>query len=735
MLQNYHSLEDPPDVLSPSLWATVIGKDGYYPLGILSKRASGKGSKTLPIIGDRPVKPDESIQAVKLALSKATVYPTQLWALLLILVSLLCLSHTVMLLIADYWSPSTRDLAIRDNDQPRRRSMYVHVATAMLFSMAFVVSFPVLWLSRMVRVGPTGFWASIAALALGLGTVVVAAWKTWGYIGWTRTPFEPAQSPSDLRHVYLLARTNVYLLLNLAALTTLVGVPALWFHLCPTESAFYPADGSTFSLVGLSFCYRSIHPGSGVSPVVPVLLLLFSWYLWGFFQTGRLRFSTNGRPRLPKRMEADAQSRFFYVSDDDLEQCEATRDSCLYQNITCLLITREVLCRFFRLKPPRGRAAAVDSSGRCHSRHCLALDIILGAIYAGALVWFAFFTPMHSLDHLLWNAPAYRSCPYEFLVGILFFPLLAVSFTGWLRMILIWGALKRGLLERLESMPIRFAFSRLNVMGWMTMLRSGRLQDQWLDMARGLESMRQMLHQPELQTSVPERLPLVTANTNLLHEVKQLRGRITGQTERVRADGYDYEYMRRIEIGLAEASRELLATVLIPYWKDERTGLVESEEICGAPDKSRQSRADIEGTPVPAPVLVAEEFLAIRYISLIRAVLANLRYLMIFVSGSFVLAIWAWNSYPFQPRQLVDWLFTGLLAVLGTGVIWVFAQMHRNAILSRNTDTKANELGWDFYLRIISFGVLPVLTWLAYQFPDIGDFVTKFVQPAVPVIK
>lgn len=99
--------------------------------------------------------------------------------------------------------------------------------------------------------------------------------------------------------------------------------------------------------------------------------------------------------------------------------------------------------------------------------------------------------------------------------------------------------------------------------------------------------------------------------------------------------------------------------------------------------------------------------MAIRFISLVRSVLVNLRYLMIFVSASFVLAILAWNSYPFQPRQLGDLLFTGLLVVFGLRVIRVFAQMHRNAILSRITETRANELGWDFYLRVVSFGALP----------------------------
>jgi hypothetical protein len=96
---------------------------------------------------------------------------------------------------------------------------------------------------------------------------------------------------------------------------------------------------------------------------------------------------------------------------------------------------------------------------------------------------------------------------------------------------------------------------------------------------------------------------------------------------------------------------------------------------------------------------------------------------------------WRWNCSSFQPRKLLDWCFTFFLAILGGGVIAVFAQMHRNAILSRITDTRANELGSDFYFRVVSFGALPVITWLAYQFPDFGNMIYRFIEPVVPVIK
>jgi hypothetical protein len=61
--------------------------------------------------------------------------------------------------------------------------------------------------------------------------------------------------------------------------------------------------------------------------------------------------------------------------------------------------------------------------------------------------------------------------------------------------------------------------------------------------------------------------------------------------------------------------------------------------------------------------------------------------------------------------------------------------MHRNPILSRITHTKPNELGGDFWVRILSFGTVPVLTWMAYQFPSIGNTIYKLIQPGADVVR
>lgn len=827
----------------PALWATAIGSDGYYPLAVLSPCAS-TNSNILPAIasGGKPrdgwkLPGGACTQEPRLP-SKVgpttTIYPARLWSVLWVLVSLLCITHCVTLIVADYWSPFTRDLSLDGNDQPRRRSMGVHVAAAMLFSMAFIVAFPVLSLNGIVGLSKASIIESVVTIGLGFVAVLATFCRTWGHIR------PPRFDDSDEFRSFLFM---------VGAWTALVGVPLIWRHLCLTNSVRGSTPQSSIYLVGASFAYRCINPSSGVSPVVPVLLLLFGWYLWAFFQTRRLRFSDCARPHLPKKLPNKDDGRFF-VTDNDLSRdalssCTGPYCCYLYESITCLLFGRHLVRRLWFSRATNGSPPDVQCAPEATTKdrkryRYLGIDLALALGFAALLVWFAFFSPVHSLDHFVWNTGRYRSNPYELLVGALFCPLIVVCLANWLRMVFVWAELKRGVLERLENLPIRFAFNRLKVMGWVTMLSQAGLREQWRDMARSREAMRQMLHEQDLEDSIPEAewQNLKRVKATLDKEISGLFGdqlirpqapegsatAPTDLTERpvpeptitatkvVEASTFPaehslpsahtlsaeaaepspalltrssfepqtlaeakssdsgrepltaigsqpapapdcdtkrppYEHMRSIEDLFAKFAQVLLSSVLIPNWRDTRTGLVESEEVEELPVKARRSPSEVEHPYIPMElragpsstepdyILVAEEFVAIRYMSLIRAVLANMRYLMLFVSFSFALAIMAWNSYPFQPRQQVDWIFTGILVLLGSGMIWVFAQMHRDPILSRITDTKANELGWDFYMRIISFGALPVFTWLAYQFPDVGNFIAKFIQPTIPVVQ
>ena len=88
---------------------------------------------------------------------------------------------------------------------------------------------------------------------------------------------------------------------------------------------------------------------------------------------------------------------------------------------------------------------------------------------------------------------------YEWLIAIFFYPLVTVALAGWLRVLLIWAAIKDGVLEQLERSPFRLAFSRLSEVDWVTMLGQSGLNVRWRDMARSTESLRQLMNNDEIK--------------------------------------------------------------------------------------------------------------------------------------------------------------------------------------------------------------------------------------------
>ena len=91
--------------------------------------------------------------------------------------------------------------------------------------------------------------------------------------------------------------------------------------------------------------------------------------------------------------------------------------------------------------------------------------------------------------------------------------------------------------------------------------------------------------------------------------------------------------------------------------------------------------------------------------------------------------------YPFDPRPALSGMFLGVFVVIAAIVSFVYAEMHRDATLSHITNTNPGELGIDFWVKVITFGVWPVLGLLTALFPQITTFVTSWLQPGVQAIK
>jgi hypothetical protein len=754
------------------LIVTAVGFDGYYPVGILLPCASDSTAMLLNIDGLNTARcqPDEK-NPVAIPPPEFPNTPSFFWFLLCGFLILLSLTHAVALYSASYWSPFTRDLAIWQNDQPRRRALYLHIATSMLVSMALVLTVPwfavglrkyhpgigwillifallsvvegatmALWkINERLKWLAPGDWLWVALLVLALIFAALnvwrdkfhpwSSWSPWFAAALTLLAAEAATISTLWKtHGYWLPhkavpndhQARLYPSFNLMAVAAVIIVLFLMLCNCLTDQAPWGT-----SYLGLFFSYRSLHPMSGVSPIIPVLLLLLAWYLWAMFQTARLRFSAMSRPHLPGPVKSAAPSP-LYVSDESLQRGKSPIPHYLFENIDSLLITRELAHRLSGWK--QGPL----------NRLLLFLYLCLFLLCAKGLHIESLGRFLH-FDHFL-NLTA-----YEWLIAIFFYPLVMIALTGWLRAMLIWSELKNSLLAPLERMPFRNAFSRLSEVDWVTMLGQSGLNIRWRDMAHSIESVRQIMHDPEINRRAgwPGMTSLQIAADNLNSQIQELglhmRGRNpspefgfecpTDEHDLPPAAGRrDLCFIYAIEKRYAAFAEELLEHVLIPYWNYKRIGFVNDVDVQGA---ARLPGADQD----PMCIRLAEEFLAIRYVAFIRTVLVNIRHLMLFVSTAFVLAIVAWNSYPFQPRQQIDWYFTILMICLSAGFIRVFAQMHRNPILSRITATNPNELGTDFYIRLITFGGLPVLTWLAYQFPEFGGSILRLLQPSLQVAK
>ena len=192
------------------------------------------------------------------------------------------------------------------------------------------------------------------------------------------------------------------------------------------------------------------------------------------------------------------------------------------------------------------------------------------------------------------------------------------------------------------------------------------------------------------------------------------------------------EPSKKLRILLGRVAGGLQTHFLEPRWRkgcsDALCGMVASEEWKDALKRKKKDLAEYK------PFVLASEFVAWRYVAYIRYVTLHLENLLAFMSAGFVLIVLSLSSYPFVSQHMIGWVIGIMFAILGTGIIRVFAQMDRDATLSRLTKTESGKLGGAFYLKLASFGALPALTVLSAYFPTIGSFLGSLVQPAVQAL-
>jgi hypothetical protein len=101
--------------------------------------------------------------------------------------------------------------------------------------------------------------------------------------------------------------------------------------------------------------------------------------------------------------------------------------------------------------------------------------------------------------------------------------------------------------------------------------------------------------------------------------------------------------------------------------EDDKTGLSPEEEL----------------------IILQEEFIAYRDLTFMRYVFRHLRNLLGYVVTAFIITVVALSSYPFLGAHWLALSAIFVFLALGIGVVVVFAEMDRDAVLSRITDIRA----------------------------------------------
>jgi hypothetical protein len=173
---------------------------------------------------------------------------------------------------------------------------------------------------------------------------------------------------------------------------------------------------------------------------------------------------------------------------------------------------------------------------------------------------------------------------------------------------------------------------------------------------------------------------------------------------------------------LANTAGLVYREILTPQWTAEQTPSVSEDE--------RLPKATLEMSRV-----IEEEFVALVYVNFLQSVLLQMRSLVICAGGMYVLLLCSMSVYPFEPHLALQILSVVLIVIMAGAVGFVYKEMHSDPILSRLTSTTAGVLGWDFWLKFISAGALPVFSLLAVQFPQIGKFLFSWLEPAMQAVK
>jgi hypothetical protein len=708
----------------PYVWLSVLGRDGFWPIASFRPPQSGATHSTLR--NSAITYPDQDESDDKSANSTPGT-----WKIAYCICVLMMILHAVFTCTSSTLSTFEASAQFASARKPRE---------------IWIISFGALALSTALLVllcarSPVEHWKGAWPLTLLLWVpfFVFVGVMTWG--------FSSVREQGTVATGFLAIVAFVAFVLFMLAKNAFVGVHMYW-----------PS--------------RLVNLDSGVSPVLPVLLLLAAVYWWGWQSLRGIALVDQRRPRLPACKDlakAGLHLDAYHISDVEGDELRNTAHPFSFQ--------WQVL-------------------------------IPVLVLFAVALTVLDLRHPIQTVEGIF----------YDVSYSLLLFLMVAAFLGCLLKLIRTWTECRQ-ILGGLDRLPLRHAFGRMKRLSWHSMWNPGgsTLRETYKLMSRVLETairLEPLLPKPPASAAAPPSSsgsaapppfssqppvqppaqpspvpPLSNDMESASNEVaftlsvsaklyKQYAAIVQGLEEP--DDSMDtcadfgqpkgpwwprhkrqQKLMPSLEDGIEELQKRMArsaAAILVDpvkgFWaKDLSPSVSDPNVICSSKDddkKSKDASSDSSSESdkksdddnysdsykcLPVLRVLAEEYVALIYVNFLVSVLLRLRTLVMCAAGMYVFIVLAINTYPFEPHLALQSMAVLMLIALGIAVGAVYAQMHRDNILSRLTSSKPGELGWDFWLKLVSAGAIPVFSLLASQFPSIRQFLFSWLEPALQAVK
>jgi hypothetical protein len=719
--------------VTPLAWLTILGQDGFWPVAPLDADPLGEADN------DTTLNPTRE---TAVTLLEKDIRTPDIWYSAYCLCILMMAIHAVFSWTGSTLADSEAGAQFARNDD--RRTAFI-VGTGAL---TLLLSFVGLMCARSPFLHWKGSWQWTLILSLPLVFFVGAT--SWDL--------------AKLRE----QRKVAVAFLSFAALISLY----LFSFDLPPRAYIY-------------WLPRVVHLASGVSPILPFLLLLAGGYWWTWQSLRGVTLVDFRRPRLPKK--CDLPPSAYRISDSEAE-------------------------------------------GLRHTAHPFSFE---WQVYLPVAILISFAGTVVDIAHPVQTTEGFAfDAGYSLLLILLIFVFLGCL----LKLVRTWFACRQ-ILAGLDRIALRRAFSRMKEISWHSMWNPGgsTLRETYKLMGRALDNLARLQGElppevlailpatPDTASPAPDNPIAQTMNTmgqvreiydlmhpahkkdinyskiqkiakNLADEVKKEADREARKTalkyvERAVESGVDPEAaiqaadreaarvtqkaakeadhraraiadlrwwekqsaeaervlmfgIECLQVKMAQTAGFLMNYVMDNFWSKERTPVVslgvDPDESKTARRKSEASKQDDSRIPaerLPLVQVLAEEYIALIYANFLVTVLLRMRTMIVCAIGLYVFLVLSVNAYPFEPHPALQTLSVILIVLLGSTVAYVYTEMHRDPILSRLTSNEPGELGWDFWLKLASAAAIPLFSLVATQFPEINRFLFSWLQPALEAVK